>query len=64
MTACNCGSYAINIDPEGKVCDVCFYKNKLSKAVEALEKVYPYDYVPRDIVRKALEEITGKEVKQ
>jgi len=29
MGKCQCGSYAINIDPARKVCDVCFYKLKL-----------------------------------
>lgn len=34
MKQCECGSYALNIDPDSRRCDVCYYKHK----VELLEQ--------------------------
>ncbi len=35
---CSCGSYAINIDPEKKYCDVCFWKNKYFNLLKKFQR--------------------------
>ena len=35
MKVCKCGSMAINVDPEQKECDVCYWKNKFLKMEKA-----------------------------
>ena len=36
---CKCGSYAINIDPEHEVCDVCYYRDQLMRIKEELNSL-------------------------
>ena len=38
MGRCECGSYATNIDPEDKVCDVCFYKIPLQELLAVIHR--------------------------
>jgi len=64
MEQCKCGSYAVNIDPEYKVCDVCFYKNRLVQAEEKFYKIqswceaFPFsDFEKANKVLKNIQEI-------
>jgi len=38
MKTCKCGSFAINIDPKKKECDVCYYKNRLFEILAVLNR--------------------------
>ena len=47
MKSCKCGSYAINIDPKQKECDVCYWKNKAarldSQITDYVTTIYDFD---------------------
>ena len=44
MQKCKCGSYALNIDLDRRVCDVCFWKDKYEKLKDELTTAYLAGY--------------------
>ena len=38
VTACKCGSYALNIAPQSGRCDVCYYRDEAERLAEAIRK--------------------------
>jgi len=38
-SVCKCGSYAINIDKDDRLCDVCYWKDKYNNTMTALENL-------------------------
>lgn len=64
MNKCTCGSYAINIDPDGFVCDTCFWKNKhnnIAKKIDNIMDIMPHRvFLTRDEIQNIKNYIMGE----